>query len=75
VVGSNLVLAISTQQNTVAAIHIMSVDGKTMLQQNTNLQQGINTINLNVSNMPSGIYLVQLTLNGELVTRKMVRQR
>jgi hypothetical protein len=75
VVGSNLLLAISTQQNAKADIHIMSVDGKTILQQSTNLQQGMNTINMNVANVPSGIYLVQLVLNGELVTKKFIRQR
>ncbi len=75
VVGSNLQLAISTQQNAKAEIHIMTVDGKTILQQSSNLQQGMNTINMNVANVPSGIYLVQMVLNGELVTKKFIRQR
>jgi len=74
VVGSTLTLAISTQQNSKVDIHIMSIEGKTIQQQSANLVQGSNIINMNVAALPSGMYMVQMILNDEVVTKKFVRQ-
>ena len=74
VVGSTLQLAVSVQQNTKTSIQVMSVEGKMLLQQKATLTTGNNLVNLDVSLVPSGVYLVQVQLNDEVVTKKFVRQ-
>ena len=74
VVGTTLTLAVSVQQSSKTAVQVMSVEGKIILQQNINLNAGNNLVNLNISNVPSGIYLVQVKLADEVVTRKFIRQ-
>jgi len=74
VTGSTLVLAVSVQQSTKTMVQVMSVDGKVLLQQKVNLATGNNLVNLDVAYMPSGIYLLQVQLNGEFVTKKFIRQ-
>jgi pimeloyl-ACP methyl ester carboxylesterase len=75
VTGSILVLAINTQQSSKTSVQVMGVDGKIILQQNVSLTNGTNLVNLNVADVPSGIYLVQVKMNDELVTKKFIRQR
>jgi len=61
------------QQKTQTTVQVVSIDGKVMSKLNTQLLQGLNTINLNVSDMPTGIYLVQVLLSDEVVTKKFIR--
>ena len=75
VVGSTLVLAVTVQQSSKTFVQVLSVDGKVMLQQSINLTAGNNLVNLNVSNVPTGIYLVQVQLADEVATKKFIRQR
>ncbi len=73
--GSTLTLGISLQQNAPAMIQVVSIDGKVMLRMNTQLTQGVNTVNLNVDAIPTGIYLVQVQMNDDAVTKKFIRTR
>ncbi len=74
VAGSILQLAISVPQNIKTSVQIMSVDGKLMLKQDIKLVTGNNLVNLNIDFVPSGIYLLQVQLNDEVVTKKFIRQ-
>jgi hypothetical protein len=73
VVGSTLTLAVSIQQSAPTSIQVVTMDGKVVMRNNTKLVQGLNTINLNVSDIPTGIYLVQIQLSGEVITKKFIR--
>ncbi len=73
VTGSTLVLAVNVPQNTKTYVQVLSVDGKLMMKENISLTAGSNLVNLNVSNVPTGIYLLQVQLNDEIVTRKFIR--
>ncbi len=75
VTGGNLVLAISVQRNEKATIQIVGVDGKVMSRRNTELVQGANNITLDVSNVPTGVYLVQVQLNEEVASKKFIKVR
>lgn len=75
VVGSTLTLAVTLQQNSKATIHVVGMDGKVILQQNTSLVPGMNTVNVDVARVPAGIYLVQVQLDEELVSKKFVKLR
>lgn len=75
VVGPTLTLAVTLQQNSKATIHVVGMDGKVIMQQSTSLVPGINTVNVDVARVPAGIYLVQVQLDEELVTKKFVKLR
>ena len=53
----------------------MGVDGKVVMQQSITLTAGRNLVNLNIAAVPAGIYLVQVKMNGEVVTKKFIRQQ
>ena len=73
--GAALVLSVTAQQNSETMVRIMSADGKTLVQQRENLAAGTNFVHLNITPVPPGIYLVQVQLNGEIITKKFIRQR
>src|SRR5450432_2589209 len=75
VVGSTLILAVSTQQNSRSNVQVMAVDGKVIVHQAVNLASGNNLLYVNISTVPPGIYLVQVQLNDEVVTKKFVKER
>lgn len=75
VVGSTLTLAITTAQNTKSMVQVMAVDGKVMMQQSVSLGSGTSLVNLDINRVPAGVYMVQVQLNNEVVTRKFIRQR
>jgi predicted esterase len=75
VAGSTLTLALSMQQKAQTTIQVVSIDGKVMSKLNTQLQQGLNTVSVNVDAIPTGIYLVQIVLADEVVTKKFIRTR
>lgn len=55
---------------------VMDATGKTVLQKNTNVETGSNTISLNIRSLPNGPYLVKLVCssNCESATGKFVKQ-
>ncbi|MFT3932408.1 MAG: T9SS type A sorting domain-containing protein [Chitinophagaceae bacterium] len=74
VVGSALTLSVAVPQASKTMMQIMSVDGKVLMQRQLNLAMGSNLVTVDVSYVPSGIYLLQVQLNDGAVTRKFIRQ-
>jgi len=75
VTGATLELAITAQQNNQTMVRVMSADGKLLVQQAANLAAGSNFVHLTIGSVPPGIYLVQVQLSGEIITKKFIRQR
>jgi len=75
VVGSTLVLAVSIQQSNKSNVQVAGVDGKVIVQQAINLVSGNNMVNINISSVPPGIYLVRVQLADEVVTKKFIKER
>lgn len=58
-----------------ATIKVVSMEGKTVINQNINAQVGDNQTRLDVSNLKSGYYFVQVVLaNGASTTQKLMVQ-
>jgi hypothetical protein len=58
-----------------ATIRVVSMEGKTVMNQSLNAQVGDNQVRLDVSNLKSGYYFVQVTLaNGTSTTQKLMVQ-
>ena len=75
VTGAVLVLAVSVQQSSKTTLQVMGVDGKIVLQQSIVLAAGKNMVNLNIATVPAGIYLVQVKMSDEVITKKFIRQQ
>jgi hypothetical protein len=60
---------------TSAKVSVVDITGKRVLELNQTVNQGMSTIQTEGLNMLSkGIYFVQVTVNGEVTTHKMVKQ-
>ncbi len=57
-----------------ATVIIMDMIGKTHHTSTEQLLAGANTININTSDMPDGIYFVRVSYNGETFTQKIVKK-
>ena len=75
VAGAILVLAVTARQSSKTLVQVLSTDGKIMLQRNINLSAGTSLVNLDIGTVPSGVYMVQLQLNDEVVIKKFIRQQ
>jgi hypothetical protein len=75
VTGNNLILGISLQQSNKTTIQVVGVDGKVLARKNVDLVVGVNTVSVDISNVPTGIYLVQIQLNDEVASKKFIKVR
>jgi len=57
--------------NSAANINIMDMQGRTVATMTSN---GEKEINLNLGNQNSGIYVAAITINGRVITRKIILQ-
>ncbi|MES2559121.1 MAG: LamG-like jellyroll fold domain-containing protein [Bacteroidota bacterium] len=72
---NELTLTIDSKVQTAANILVMDVAGKTIATLTQNLHTGMNTIETSqLSQLPKGIYMVQLNINGHLTNHKLVKQ-
>ncbi len=65
-------LQIESSTDTEADMHIIGIDGKILLAQNPKIQQGINTITINLTGVLRGLYILRLTSNEITQTIKLV---
>jgi hypothetical protein len=57
-----------------ATIVIMDMIGKTHYASTEQLLSGANTITINTTNMPDGIYFIRASYNGQTFTQKVVKK-
>lgn len=56
-------LAISVKESTNMTIQIVNTSGQVLFTQNTDLQEGMNSLNFNTNALSNGIYLLKLAAN------------
>ena len=73
---SNLEIQYTLNQNALVQFELFDITGKQILLLNEgNREAGIvNSINLNGNNLNSGVYFYTLTINGERITKKLIKQ-
>lgn len=71
---SDLNITVNATMSASATVVIMDMIGKTHHTSIANLQAGANTINVNTSDMPDGIYFVRVSYNGETFTQKIIKK-
>jgi len=55
-------------------INVINLLGKTMISENVNMGVGMNTLSFNLSQLPSGVYFLNLTDGSGMVTRRIVKE-
>jgi len=70
-VNSNATLEVKLSENSNVQLDIVNVLGEVTLSESHNMNSGNNSININVSQLTSGIYFAHLTVNGETNTTKI----
>ncbi|AMS27712.1 hypothetical protein AEM51_12490 [Bacteroidetes bacterium UKL13-3] len=72
--NNDLNVTVNASSATVANIVIMDMIGKIHHTSTEQLQSGVNTISINTTDMPDGIYFVRVSYNGETYTQKVIKK-
>lgn len=72
--NSDLNVTVNASSATTANVVIMDMIGKVHHTSTEQLQSGANTISINTTDMPDGIYFVRVSYNGETYTQKVVKK-
>ena len=69
-------LTVSSKIKSVASISIANAEGKTVINQRINVNNGVNTLTINnLSKLSAGMYTVSVNLNGEIKTSSLLIER
>lgn len=71
---NELSIGVQATTNGVAQVELMDMIGKLHHSSTEVLTAGNNTIEINTTTVPDGIYFVRVSLNGETFTRKVVKK-
>jgi hypothetical protein len=73
--SNDLTFTIDSKLATAAKVVVADIAGKKVMESTHNLLTGMNTIETtSLENLPKGVYMVQLTVNGHVTTYKLVKQ-
>ena len=73
--SNELHFTVDSKVQAMAGIVVTDIAGKTIVELNQPLTMGLNTIETNqLAQLPKGIYLIQLSVNGQVTTHKLVKQ-
>ncbi|MFK8007981.1 MAG: T9SS type A sorting domain-containing protein [Saprospiraceae bacterium] len=73
-VDDNMNIQIEIRQNTNLNISVNNLLGKTIFLENKDLNEGIQTMNINLRNLPSGIYFLNLSDGQEIISHKIMKR-
>lgn len=65
-------LSITLNDASVIKMSLVNVSGQILSTSNYNVESGIHKFNLNTSNYETGVYFVELTVNGSKVSKRLV---
>jgi len=72
----NATVSIQANDATVANVKVMDMVGKTVLEMNNvNVNSGSTTIELNTANFNAGVYMLVVTMDGNVSTKQLVIQK
>lgn len=73
-VDENMNVQIEVRKNTNLNVSVSNLLGKTIITENKDLAEGIQTMNINLSNLPSGIYFLNLSDGQEVISHKIMKR-
>lgn len=72
--GDNLRVNINSEEAISASYLVTALDGRTLLRKAMNINQGVNTLNINMENYSSGVYLFSIVSDKGVTTQKLIIQ-
>ena len=73
---NNTTISIVSVDASAASIKIMDIVGKTVMNMaNVNLNNGDNNVEVNTTDLEAGVYVIEVTINGEVSTSQLVIQK
>ncbi len=73
-VDDNMNVQIEVRKNTNLNISVNTLLGETVITDNKDLNEGIQTININLKNLPTGIYFLNLSDGQEIISHKIMKR-
>ncbi|MES2514446.1 MAG: T9SS type A sorting domain-containing protein [Bacteroidota bacterium] len=70
--SNDLSIAINSKENSKGNLSVLDITGKVLSAQDISLETGKNIVSKNTSELPSGIYFVQVKCNDSFITKKLV---
>jgi hypothetical protein len=65
-------ISLNLKNESTVEMQLVDVSGKVIAAKNYGSLNGTWSVNLNTSNLKAGMYLVELTLNGTKVTKRLI---
>jgi hypothetical protein len=66
-------IELTAAKSAIAQLNLLTIEGKLISNENHNLKPGPNKLNLNTTELSSGIYLVRMVIDGNTVVKKLVK--
>ncbi len=73
-VDENMTIQVEIRKNTNLNISVINLLGKAIISDNQDLNEGIQTMNINLDNLPSGIYFLNLSDGQETISHKIMKK-
>lgn len=70
--NSNATLRFSSPKSSIVKLNVFNTLGKVIFTKTIDSKQGENEFNLNVKDLPSGIYICSLEYEGKTITKKLI---
>lgn len=71
---SNANVSINASASAEGTLQVIDITGKTVMMSNLNLNAGYNNINIDVQNLSTGIYSVNVSIGKEVYTQKLIKK-
>lgn len=71
---SNANVSINASAAAEGTLQVIDITGKTVMMSNLNLNAGYNNINIDVQNLSTGIYSVNVSIGKEVYTQKLIKK-
>lgn len=72
--SQSVTVQIDSRQTDVATLQIMNIQGKTVYSQSLQLNSHQQSVDLELSELPSGVYFVVLQTGNDIITKKLVKE-
>lgn len=72
--SNTVTISIMSKTSDIARIQITNLAGQVVSNQNQNMENGVNQLQINISNLASGLYLVNIKTNTGRSTQKLIKK-
>ena len=66
-------LQLELKENTSLNVSVINLLGKMLISEKENLSQGINTLSINLKDLPTGVYFLNLSDGVEIISKKIIK--